>query len=152
MSKALWTIAAMAEAMKADRVGSLPEGITGISIDSRSLEPGDAFFAITGEAMDGHDFATAAVKAGAAVLVVAEGKLPSLGRLTAPMIVVQDVLAALEKLGVAARARVSAHAAPGGGHWDMSTYLRSTQFFMTIMTQTSCVKAILWLKFYILVI
>ncbi len=66
------------------------------------LQPGDAFFAIKGEAMDGHDFATAAIKAGAGVLVVAEGKLPSLGRLTAPIIVVEDVLAALEKLGVAA--------------------------------------------------
>ncbi|RUW65468.1 UDP-N-acetylmuramoylalanyl-D-glutamyl-2,6-diaminopimelate--D-alanyl-D-alanine ligase [Mesorhizobium sp. M2A.F.Ca.ET.067.02.1.1] len=104
----LWTSEALVEAMEGRPIGSLPEGITGISIDSRSLEPVSAFFAIKGEAMDGHDFATAAVKAGAAVLVVAEGKLPSLGRLTAPMIVVQDVLAALEKLGVAARARSKA--------------------------------------------
>ena len=104
----LWTSEALVEAMGGRPIGSLPQGITGISIDSRSLEPGNAFFAIKGEAMDGHDFATAAVKAGAAVLVVAEGKLPSLGRLTAPMIVVQDVLAALEKLGVAARARSKA--------------------------------------------
>ncbi|RAZ88155.1 UDP-N-acetylmuramoylalanyl-D-glutamyl-2,6-diaminopimelate--D-alanyl-D-alanine ligase [Mesorhizobium hawassense] len=103
-----WTSEALVEAMEGRPIGSLPQGITGISIDSRSLEPGNAFFAIKGEVMDGHDFATAAVKAGAAVLVVAEGKLPSLGRLTAPMIVVQDVLAALEKLGVAARARSKA--------------------------------------------
>jgi UDP-N-acetylmuramoyl-tripeptide--D-alanyl-D-alanine ligase len=89
-------------------IGTMPDGITGISIDTRSLTPGDAFFAIKGETMDGHDFATAAVKAGAALLVVAEGKLAGLGRLTAPMIVVQDVLAALEKLGVAARARSKA--------------------------------------------
>ena len=81
--------------------------IAGISIDTRSLKPGEAFFAIKGETMDGHDFATAAVKAGAALLVVAEGKLPALGRLTAPMIVVPDVLAALEKAGIAARARTS---------------------------------------------
>jgi UDP-N-acetylmuramoyl-tripeptide--D-alanyl-D-alanine ligase len=104
----LWTSEALVEAMGGRPIGSLPEGITGISIDSRSLQPGDAFFAIKGEAMDGHDFATAAIKAGAGVLVVAEGKLPSLGRLTAPMIVVQDVLAALEKLGVAARERSKA--------------------------------------------
>ena len=58
--------------------------------------------------MDGHDFATAAIKAGAGLLVVAEGKLPALGRLTAPMIVVPDVLAALEKAGAAARARSQA--------------------------------------------
>ncbi|KQZ30570.1 UDP-N-acetylmuramoylalanyl-D-glutamyl-2, 6-diaminopimelate--D-alanyl-D-alanine ligase [Mesorhizobium sp. Root552] len=101
----LWTSDALVEAMGGRPLGSMPEGISGISIDSRSLQPGDAFFAIKGEAMDGHDFATAAVKAGAAVLVIAEGKLPALGRLTAPMIVVQDVLVALEKLGAAARAR-----------------------------------------------
>ncbi|MER8915668.1 UDP-N-acetylmuramoylalanyl-D-glutamyl-2,6-diaminopimelate--D-alanyl-D-alanine ligase [Mesorhizobium sp. M0761] len=104
----LWTSEALVDAMGGRPLGPMPEGISGISIDSRSLQPGDAFFAIKGEAMDGHDFATAAIKAGAGVLIVAEGKLPSLGRLTAPMIVVQDVLAALEKLGVAARARSNA--------------------------------------------
>ncbi|TRD00865.1 UDP-N-acetylmuramoylalanyl-D-glutamyl-2,6-diaminopimelate--D-alanyl-D-alanine ligase [Mesorhizobium sp. WSM4303] len=104
----LWTADALVDAMGGRPLGPMPEGISGISIDSRSLQPGDAFFAIKGEVMDGHDFATAAIKAGAGVLVVAEGKLPSLGRLTAPMIVVQDVLAALEKLGVAARERSKA--------------------------------------------
>ncbi|MBE1709061.1 MULTISPECIES: UDP-N-acetylmuramoylalanyl-D-glutamyl-2,6-diaminopimelate--D-alanyl-D-alanine ligase [Mesorhizobium] len=104
----LWTSDALVAAMDGRPLGPMPEGISGISIDSRSLQPGDAFFAIKGEAMDGHDFATAAIKAGAGVLVVAEGKLPSLGRLTAPIIVVEDVLVALEKLGVAARARSQA--------------------------------------------
>ena len=104
----LWSSEALVDAMGGRPIGSMPQGISGISIDSRSLEPGDAFFAIKGETMDGHDFATAAVKAGAGVLVVAEGRLPSLGRLTAPMIVVQDVLVALEKLGIAARARSKA--------------------------------------------
>ncbi|TPN43754.1 MULTISPECIES: UDP-N-acetylmuramoylalanyl-D-glutamyl-2,6-diaminopimelate--D-alanyl-D-alanine ligase [unclassified Mesorhizobium] len=104
----LWTSEALVTAMDGRPLGPMPEGISGISIDSRSLQPGDAFFAIKGEAMDGHDFATAAIKAGAGVLVVAEGKLPSLGRLTAPIVVVEDVLVALEKLGVAARARSQA--------------------------------------------
>jgi UDP-N-acetylmuramoyl-tripeptide--D-alanyl-D-alanine ligase len=104
----LWTSDALVDAMGGRPLGQVPEGITGISIDSRTLKPGEAFFAIRGEAMDGHDFATAAVKAGAGLLVVAEGKLPALGRLTAPMIVVPDVLAALEKAGAAARARTRA--------------------------------------------
>jgi UDP-N-acetylmuramoyl-tripeptide--D-alanyl-D-alanine ligase len=104
----LWTSDALVAAMGGRPLGQMPDGITGISIDSRSLQPGDAFFAIKGETMDGHDFATAAVKAGAAVLVIAEGRLPALGRLTAPMIVVPDVLVALEKLGIAARERSKA--------------------------------------------
>lgn len=104
----LWLADELIEAMGGRPVGTMPMAVTGISIDTRSLVPGDAFFAIKGEAMDGHDFATAAVKAGASLLVIAEGKLPALGRLTAPMIVVPDVLAALEKAGAAARARSKA--------------------------------------------
>ncbi len=102
---ALWTADDLVAAIDGRPVGTLPHEITGISIDSRTLKPGEAFFAIRGEAMDGHDFASAAMKAGAGALVVAEGKLPALGRLAVPMIVVPDVLSALEKAGVAARAR-----------------------------------------------
>ena len=36
----------------------------GLSIDSRSIAPGEAFFAITGDTHDGHGFVTAALKAG----------------------------------------------------------------------------------------
>lgn len=104
----LWLADELIEAMGGRPLGSMPKAVTGVSIDTRSLVPGDAFFAIKGDAMDGHDFATAAVKAGASLLVVAEGKLPALGRLTAPMIVVPDVLAALEKAGAGARARTKA--------------------------------------------
>ncbi len=104
----LWTADDLVKAMDGRPVGTMPAGITGISIDSRTLKPGEAFFAIKGETMDGHDFATAAIKAGAALLVVSEGKLPALGRLTAPMIVVPDVLVGLEKAGIAARARSNA--------------------------------------------
>jgi UDP-N-acetylmuramoyl-tripeptide--D-alanyl-D-alanine ligase len=104
----LWTSDELVAATDGRPLGHLPAGISGISIDSRSLKTGEAFFAIKGDAMDGHDFATSAVKAGASILVVAEGKLPGLGRLTAPMIVVPDVLAALEKVGAAARRRTGA--------------------------------------------
>lgn len=104
----LWTAQALVAAMDGRPLGPMPEGVGGISIDTRTLQPGDAFFAIKGETMDGHDFATAAIKAGAGVLIVAEGKLPALGRLTSPMIVVPDVLEALEKLGRGARARSQA--------------------------------------------
>jgi UDP-N-acetylmuramoyl-tripeptide--D-alanyl-D-alanine ligase len=101
----LWSSDAMIAAMNGRPVGELPEGITGISIDTRTLRDGEAFFAIKGDALDGHDFATAAVAAGAALLVVAEAKLPALGKLKAPMIVVDDVLAAMTRLGLASRAR-----------------------------------------------
>jgi UDP-N-acetylmuramoyl-tripeptide--D-alanyl-D-alanine ligase len=95
----------MVAAMAGRPFGTLPEGITGISIDSRSIAPGEAFFAIKGDRVDGHDFASMAMANGAALLVVSEARLPAMGRLTVPVIVVEDVLAALGKLAVAARAR-----------------------------------------------
>ncbi|KPF42425.1 UDP-N-acetylmuramoylalanyl-D-glutamyl-2,6-diaminopimelate--D-alanyl-D-alanine ligase [Rhizobium sp. AAP43] len=104
----LWTSREMVAAMGGRPIGNLPSGITGISIDSRSVSPGEAFFAIKGDRVDGHDYATFAIANGASLLVVNESKLPALGRLTAPMIVVDDVFAALQKLGLAARERTSA--------------------------------------------
>jgi UDP-N-acetylmuramoyl-L-alanyl-D-glutamate--2,6-diaminopimelate ligase len=49
--------------------GSLPVEITGVSYDSRTVQPGDLFVAISGYAADGHRFIPAAVKAGAACVL-----------------------------------------------------------------------------------
>jgi len=43
--------------------------ITGIAWDSRQVKPGDAFFALTGDTYDGHQFVTQAVEAGAAAVI-----------------------------------------------------------------------------------
>jgi len=104
----LWTSADLVAAMHGRPVGALPAGVTGISIDSRAISPGEAFFAIRGDRVDGHDFASIAAANGAALLVVSEAKLPALGRLITPMIVVPDVLQALTDLGCAARDRTAA--------------------------------------------
>jgi UDP-N-acetylmuramoyl-tripeptide--D-alanyl-D-alanine ligase len=105
MTELLWKTADMIEAMAGRPRGTMPKGIGGISIDSRSIAPGDAFFAIKGDRVDGHDFANVAAANGAGVLVVSEGRLPALGSVHAPLIVVPDVLEAMEKLGHAARDR-----------------------------------------------
>ncbi|WP_117192497.1 UDP-N-acetylmuramoylalanyl-D-glutamyl-2,6-diaminopimelate--D-alanyl-D-alanine ligase [Rhizobium terrae] len=106
----LWTSEELTSAIGGRPIGNLPAGVTGLSIDSRSIGPrstegGEAFFAIKGDRVDGHDFASMAVANGAALIVVAEGKLPALGKLTVPMIVVDDVLAALGRLALASRER-----------------------------------------------
>ncbi|CAN7496338.1 UDP-N-acetylmuramoylalanyl-D-glutamyl-2, 6-diaminopimelate--D-alanyl-D-alanine ligase [Rhizobium sp. LjRoot30] len=106
--KWLWTTDEMISAMVGRPIGTLPEGVTGISIDSRSISEGEAFFAIKGDRVDGHNYASVAMANGASLLVISEAKLPALGRLTVPMIVVDDVLAALGRLGAAARARSAA--------------------------------------------
>ena len=66
----LWTSGAMAAAMRAELNSVLPDAVSGLSIDSRTLVPGEAYFAIRGDVHDGHDFVAAALKAGAALAVV----------------------------------------------------------------------------------
>ncbi len=100
----LWSVEAMAQAMRAERGGALPAGATGISIDSRSIAPGEAFFAIAGENRDGHAFVAGALAAGAGLAVIAADKREAVPE-EAPVLVVPDVLAALYDLARAARAR-----------------------------------------------
>ncbi|KAA0076845.1 UDP-N-acetylmuramoylalanyl-D-glutamyl-2,6-diaminopimelate--D-alanyl-D-alanine ligase [Tardiphaga sp. P9-11] len=107
MSEFLWTSAAMVEAMHATTQGALPAGITGISIDTRTIKSGEAYFAIKGDVHDGHAFVEAALKAGAGLAVVEatqRDKFPADARL----LVVDDVLAALVELGIASRVRLKA--------------------------------------------
>src|ERR1700724_4290884 len=97
----------MATAMAAERHGALPQSISGISIDTRSIAPGEAFFAIQGDNRDGHEFVAAALAAKAGLAVVAadrRGQFPD----HAPLLVVPDVLAALRDLAAAARQRTAA--------------------------------------------
>jgi len=77
--------------------------ITGISIDTRTIQPGDLFVALQA-ARDGHDFVAQALEKGAAAALVSripEGVAPD-----APLLTVPDVLPALEALGRAGRARM----------------------------------------------
>jgi UDP-N-acetylmuramoyl-tripeptide--D-alanyl-D-alanine ligase len=103
----LWTSRAMAEAMRASIHGELPEGVTGLSIDSRTIAAGEAYFAIKGDVHDGHDFVEAALKAGAALAVVETAQREKFAP-DAPLLVVDDVLAGLVDLAHAARARLNA--------------------------------------------
>jgi UDP-N-acetylmuramoyl-tripeptide--D-alanyl-D-alanine ligase len=102
--RAPWTLEAMAAAMRASRAGPLPAAVRGLSIDSRSIEPGEAFFAIQGENRDGHDFVAAALERGAALAVVSREKQSAMPS-RAPLLVVSDVLAALRDLASGARRR-----------------------------------------------
>ena len=101
----LWETEDMIAAMNGRPIGQMPLTVSGISIDSRGIAPNEAFFAIKGDRVDGHDYASIAAANGAALLVVSEARLPALGSVSAPKIVVRDVLEALEKLGRAARDR-----------------------------------------------
>src|SRR6185437_4262827 len=104
---ALWTVDDMAKAMRAEKSGALPADVSGLSIDTRTIGKGEAFFAIKGESRDGHDFVEAALKAGAGVAVIARDKRRQFAA-DAPLLIVADVLEALRALARAARVRADA--------------------------------------------
>jgi UDP-N-acetylmuramoyl-tripeptide--D-alanyl-D-alanine ligase len=107
MTDPLWSQAELARAFGAPPGASLGASIGGVSIDTRTLARGDLFFAIKGEANDGHDYVARAFAAGAAACVVArarEGEFAADG----PLFAVDDTLRAMERLGIAARARTDA--------------------------------------------
>jgi UDP-N-acetylmuramoyl-tripeptide--D-alanyl-D-alanine ligase len=104
---ALWTVDAMAAAMRAEKSGALPADIAGISIDSRGIGAGEAFFAIQGDNRDGHEFVAAALQSGAGVAIVARSQRSRFAA-DAPLLLVDDVLEALRDLARAARARSQA--------------------------------------------
>ncbi len=103
---ALWTTDAMASAMRADKSGALPADISGISIDSRTIAKGEAFFALA-DVRDGHEFVTAALQAGGGLAVIAHNKRAQFAA-DAPLLIVPDVLEGLRNLALASRERSTA--------------------------------------------
>jgi UDP-N-acetylmuramoyl-tripeptide--D-alanyl-D-alanine ligase len=104
---ALWSQAELSAALSAAPSSPLGTAVNGVSIDSRTLEAGDLFFAIKGDAHDGHDHVARAFEAGAAAAVVSRERAQALAAL-GPVFVVGDTLEAMARLGVAARARSNA--------------------------------------------
>ena len=74
----------------------------GYSIDSRTLRPGDLFFAVKGERLDGHDFVEQALAKGAAAAVVRKDQLARYSVKTR-LLAVEDTLVALQTLATAVR-------------------------------------------------
>jgi UDP-N-acetylmuramoyl-tripeptide--D-alanyl-D-alanine ligase len=104
MNAPLWTKDEIAAATAA-RIGDGFTQASGASIDTRTLEPGDLYFAIKGDVHDGHDFVPAALEKGASAAVVAAEKAGAFGGAADRLIVVPDVLEAMRQLGRAARRR-----------------------------------------------
>jgi UDP-N-acetylmuramoyl-tripeptide--D-alanyl-D-alanine ligase len=106
MSGPLWSEAELTATLGPPSA-QLGARVEGVSIDTRTLRPGDLFFAIKGEVHDGHDHVARAFEAGAAAAVIAKARGRDLAAHEATF-AVEDTLRALERLGRAARARASA--------------------------------------------
>src|SRR5215207_636937 len=106
MSGALWSREEIAAATRGWITDDL-RPVTGISIDTRTLASGDLFFAIKGDARDGHDFVKDALARGAAAAVVAQDRAADYVD-HGTLVVVPDVLAAMRDLAIVARRRTNA--------------------------------------------
>jgi UDP-N-acetylmuramoyl-tripeptide--D-alanyl-D-alanine ligase len=100
VSTGFWTLDRVADALADHAVVALPRGtaaISSITTDTRKISKGDVFVALKGERFDGHDYLEAAVRDGAAAVVVS--RAPKLNSLGVPIFQVTDTLEALGALG-----------------------------------------------------
>ncbi len=102
-SSSLWSSSDAAKATGGISAGSWVA--SGISIDTRTLQPGDLFIAIRGDAMDGHKFVADALNKGA-VAVVIDHEVDGIS--AEKSLMVKDTFKAMQDLGIAARARTGA--------------------------------------------
>ena len=108
-TRPLWYLHEIADAVGAslefyEIASDMP--VTGVSIDTRTLQEGDLFIAIKGPHHDGHDYLDAAFTAGAAAALVST--VPPADKDYAPKTIkVADTQTALEQLGAAARQRMT---------------------------------------------
>src|SRR5271170_7307352 len=96
-----WTVAQVAEALGVAAPARLDAlaGLAGVSIDSRTLQPGELFIAIHGPSHDGHDHVAAALAAGASAGVVARARFTQYAEeIRGKLFAVDDTLDALHRL------------------------------------------------------
>src|SRR5579864_5284108 len=77
----------------------------GYSIDSRTIAPGELFFAVRGERFDGHDFVASVVERGAIAAVVSRARVAMLpdAALAVPLLIADDPLIAVQGLAMHVR-------------------------------------------------
>ena len=104
MSDPLWQFTDLVAASGGRADGAPSDAITGFTFDTRAIEPGGVFVALKDQ-RDGHDFVTTAFKNGASLAIVSDSytRQPGDGALLRTV----DPLQALEKIGAAARSRLS---------------------------------------------
>jgi UDP-N-acetylmuramoyl-tripeptide--D-alanyl-D-alanine ligase len=104
---ALWDWTSLVDITTATADGQPAAGITGISIDTRTLAPGDIFVALKDQ-RDGHAFVSQAFEKGASAAIVSH--IYERETTDGALLRVNDPLDALARIGVAARARLPSEA------------------------------------------
>lgn len=91
-----WTVRCLADVVGGQLLSGQPQAaFSGVSSDTRTLKPGEAFFALRGPNFDGQDFIETAQAKGAVVAVVSEPPSKCIRQGNWPVVRVEDTLAAL---------------------------------------------------------
>jgi UDP-N-acetylmuramoyl-tripeptide--D-alanyl-D-alanine ligase len=133
---ALWTAADAAAATGGEARGDW--SVTEVSIDTRTIQPGDLFVALKA-ARDGHDFVAQALEKGAGAALVSH--IPEGVAADAPLLIVPDVLQGLEALGVAARARTDAKVVAVTGSVGKTTTKEMLRTALSALGKTHAAEA-----------
>ena len=136
MTTPLWTSADLIAATS----GTMARPFTahGVSIDSRTVTPGDLFIALVGENGDGHRFVAKALENGAAGALVHQ--IPA-GMESAPLLQVADTFTGLHALGQFARARFTGRLAAVTGSVGKTTLKEMLRCILAEQGQTHAAEA-----------
>ena len=126
----LWTLKTIAAACGTSCAGAGDVG--GLSIDTRTLAPGDLFVALK-DVRDGHEFVADALAKGAAAALVSRD-VP--GVPADRLVRVPDTLKGLEALGRARRAQVSARVAAVTGSVGKTSTKEALRHLLTLQAPT----------------
>ncbi len=102
----MWNVEEIIEATGGVLYGNGKWSGCGVSIDSRTIKPGEIFIALTGERFDGHDYLQEVYAKGAAAAVVSQKREGVPDKL--PLLEVKDTFSALNDMAVSARNRTQA--------------------------------------------
>ena len=133
---ALWTASDAAAATGGEARGDWCA--TGVSIDTRTIQPGDLFVALKA-VRDGHDFVAQALEMGAGAALVSH--VPDGVAADAPLLIVPDVLKGLEALGIAARARTAAKVVAVTGSVGKTTTKEMLRSALSALGRTHAAEA-----------
>ncbi len=133
MAEALWQWDELVTAAQGRAEGVPRAPMTGMSIDTRSLVPGDVFVALE-DARDGHEFVGTAFKAGAVAALVSQTYARGGG--DGALIRVADPLRALEAIGRAARVRADARIVAVTGSVGKTSTKEALRLCLSVMGPT----------------
>ncbi|ACI52904.1 UDP-N-acetylmuramoylalanyl-D-glutamyl-2,6-diaminopimelate/D-alanyl-D-alanyl ligase [Gluconacetobacter diazotrophicus PA1 5] len=137
----LWTRAALQDATGGTFTGQAPVAVTGVSIDTRTLAPGDLFIALAGENSDGHAHVRAALDQGAAAAMIHDPTVLGTDSDDPRLLRVPDTMAALNALGRYARTRFTGRMVAVTGSVGKTTTKEMLRLALGAIGPTHCAAA-----------